>query len=266
MATSTTPPTLQDMPLAPLNEPDPSSKDATWHQWMMIGVVLTGLLALVAIIAAVVALSNKTAATTTIIRQGASSGQGPSSGAGKGSSPMGGMKMGGSSASGMMGSGQGVAGAGAVVPMVLQLDATKGVPGTVTGKDGWPRYAPSSITVPAGRKVTLIITSYDDAATPLTAGLPYNHVMGGRETVDGKPVSFVSNKVIAHTFTVTGLGLNIPIPMASAGGSVTVTYTFIADKAGTYNWQCFTPCGSGKNGTAGPMMTNGFMQGTFKVA
>ncbi len=168
--------------------------------------------------------------------------------------------------SSMMGSGMAQAGAGAVVPIVLQKDATSGVPGTITGKDGWPRYSPSSITVPAGKKVTLVITNYDDVATPLTAGLPYNRVTGGTETVNGKPVSYVGNKTIAHTFTVTGLGLNIAIPEAPSGGSVTVTFTFIAHKSGTYTWQCYSPCGTGKDGTSGPMMTNGFMQGTFKVA
>lgn len=273
MATSTKPPTPNDLPLIQVNGnkvPQTSSKDQTWHEWMIVGVGLTAVLALVAIIASVVALSNKTATTTTIIRQGATS-AGHMSAAGSGS--MMGHSSGASSSAGgasgmgsMMGSGQGVAGAGAVVPIVLQKDATSGIPGTITGKDGWPKYAPSSITVPAGKRVTLVITNYDDVATPLPAGLPYNRVMGGKETVNGKPVTFVGNKLIAHTFTVTGLGLNVAVPMAPHGGSVTVTYTFIARKAGTYTWQCYTPCGLGQKGTAGPMMTNGFMQGTFRVA
>lgn len=261
MATPTRPPTVGQMP-----SPDPSTqvngtlppgRDRTWHEWMMIGVGGTALLALVAIIASIIALSSRTANTTTIIHQAAASAKQGGATAGPGMM---------SASSGMMGSGTVQAGAGAVVPIVLQKDATSGVPGTITGKDGWPRYAPSSITVPAGKKVTLVITNYDDVATPLTAGLPYNRVMGGQETVDGKPVSYVGNKTIAHTLTVTGLGLNIAIPEAPTGGSVTVTFTFIAHKAGTYTWQCYSPCGSGKNGTSGPMMTNGFMQGTFKVA
>lgn len=223
----------------------------------MMGVGVTAALALVAIIASFVALSSRTATTTTIIHQGATSArQGTAS-------PMGPGMMGGSSAA--LGSGAAQTGAGAVIPIVLQKDATSGVPGTITGKDGWPRYSPSDITVPAGKKVTLVITNYDDVATPLTTGLPYNRVMGGSETVDGARVSYVSNKTIAHTFTVTGLGLNIAIPKAPTGGSVTVTFTFTARKAGTYTWQCYSPCGSGNNGTAGPMMTNGFMQGIFKV-
>lgn len=264
MATSTRPPISTD-PRTHLNGTQPPSGDRSWHEWMMVGVVLTAGLALVAIIASIVALSNKTAATTTIIKQAASSKTASPGAAGQTSSGMGSMT-GAGTTHGAMGAGSGSAGAGAVVPIVLQKDATSGIAGTITGKDAWPRYAPSSISVPAGRKVTLVITNYDDAATPLTAGLPYNHVMGGHETVAGKPVSYVSNKVIAHTFTITGLGVNIAIPKAPTGGSVTVTFTFVAHKAGTYTWQCYTPCGLGKNGTAGPMMTNGFMQGTLTVA
>ena len=260
MATVTRPPKIGEMPVpqhsARVNGTPPPGQDSTWHEWMMIGVGLTASLALVAIIASVVALSSKTSTSTTIIRHEAVAASRGSS------STMGPGMMGGSSA---IGSGASQAGAGAVIPIVLQLDASSGIPGTITGKDGWPRYSPSNLTVPAGKKVTLVITNYDDVATPLSAGLPYNRVMGGTETVNGKPVTFVGNRTIAHTFTVTGLGLNIAIPKAPTGGSVTVTYTFIAHKGGTYTWQCYTPCGSGKSGMGGPMMRNGFMQGIFKV-
>jgi plastocyanin len=268
MATSTKPPMFTDPQVKAVNGTRPPNRDRSWHEGMMLGVGLTAGLALVAIIASVIALANKTATTTTIIRQATSSagrGTAPVPGAAGRTSSGAGSMMGGSTSAMPMGSGSALAGAGAVIPIVLQKDAPSGIPGTITGKDGWPRYSPSSITVPAGKKVTLVITNYDDVATPLTGGLPYNRVMGGSETVNGKPVHFVGNKVIAHTFTVTGLGLNVAIPKAPAGGSVTVTFTFIAHKAGTYTWQCYSPCGSGNNGTAGPMMTNGFMQGTFRV-
>jgi hypothetical protein len=243
---------------------------------MMLAVGLTAVLALVAIISSIIAVSSKSSTTTTIVRQGTPSiGHSSSAGAATsmgahmtGTSSMGGHTAGASPMGGsMMGSGAGQAGSGAVVPMVLQLDASKGVPGTVTGQGGWPRYAPSNITVPAGKKVTLVITSFDDAATPLNAGVPYNHVQGGQETVNGQSVSFVGNKIIAHTFTVAGLHLNAPIPMAPHGGSTTVTFTFTAPtKAGRYTWQCYTPCGLGKNGMGGPMTKNGYMQGVVTVA
>jgi hypothetical protein len=218
----------------------------TWHEWMITGIGVTALLAVVAIVASVVALAGKSSNTTTVIRQ---------------SSPA---KVASTQPTGS----QAVSGAGAVVPMVLQLDATSGTAGTITGRDGWPRYAPSTITVPAGKPVTLMITNYDDANTPLGAGTPYNSVQGGRETVNGKPVTFVGNKVIAHTFTIPALHLNAPIPMETAGAGLnnTVTFTFTPHKRGTYMFQCFTPCGTGKNGVGGPMMTKGYMMGTLIVS
>lgn len=173
-------------------------------------------------------------------------------------------------------SGEGASGAAAVVPIVLQRDDTKGPAGTITDKVGWPRYAPSAITVPAGKAVTLVIADFDDAATPLpAASRSYDNVQGGTETVNGRAVTSISNTVIAHTFTVPSLGINVPIPMATDQGSgssatvvpsiVTFTFTFTPSKSGSFTWQCYTPCGSGSAGTSGPMATPGFMRGTLTV-
>lgn len=270
MATSTRPPSF-DQPPSPeqsarLNGNGSVPGERTWHEWMMMGIGMTAALALLAIVASIVALSSKTASTTTIIKQGAAATGTAARAAGHGAtSSMGAGMMASGTSPTALGSGTAQSGAGAVIPMVLQLDDTKGMPGLISGRPGWPRYVPSTITVPAGKKVTLVITNYDDAATPLAAGVPYNHVMGGQETVNGKPVSYVSNKIIAHTFTVTGLGVNAAIPESPTGGTVTVSFTFTPKKAGVYTFQCYTPCGSGKNGTGGPMMTPGFMQGTLRV-
>lgn len=253
MPTSTRPSNFEKPPSpdALLNGSESTASDRTWHEWMMVGIGLTGLLAAIAIVAAMVALANNNKSTTTIVRQ---------------ASPTANTSKVASHSATAVGSGLGQSGAGAVVPIVLQKDATTGVAGTITGRDGWPRYAPSAITVPAGKKVTLMITNYDDVATALPANeLTYDKVHGGQETVNGKSATTVSNKLIAHTFTVQQLGVNIPIPMAPTGGAVTVTFTFTAHKAGTYLWQCFTPCGLGKTGMGGPMMTNGYMRGTVTV-
>lgn len=226
--------------------------ERAWHRWMLVAVGLVSVLTVLAIIGSFVALGSDHP-TTTIIRQAAAPAKASATGA--------------ALTSQAMGSGAMQAGAGLIVPIVLQKDATKGTPGTITGRPGWPRYSPSNITIPAGKRVTLMITNYDDVATPLAAGEPYNKVAGGSETVDGKPTTFVSNKLIAHTFTITGLGVNAPIPMApvGTGQGTTVTFTFTARKKGTYTWQCFTPCGSGKSGTEGPMVTRGYMTGTVTV-
>lgn len=171
-------------------------------------------------------------------------------------------------------SGESQAGSGAVVPIVLQRDDVSNDPGTVTGKPGWPRYSPSVVVVPAGKQVTLIILNYDDAPTPLpTRTASYDNVQGGIETVNGKTVSSISNEEIAHTFTVPGLGINVPIPVATDGGSATaktitpavVTFTFTPAKSGSFTFRCYTPCGSGSEGTGGAMATPGWMQGTLRV-
>ncbi|WP_276968641.1 hypothetical protein, partial [Metallibacterium scheffleri] len=116
---------------------------------------------------------------------------------------------------------------------------------------------------------TLRITSYDDGAAPLTgAQTMFDAVqgtVGGIESVDGKPVSSVPNADVSHTFTVVGLGLNMPVPAAPTGGSVTVVARFVAERAGTFVWQCYAPCGSGENSMGGPMSTMGWMEGTVRV-
>jgi hypothetical protein len=140
--------------------------------------------------------------------------------------------------------------------------------GKMIGKPGWPQYSNASWTVKKGQTVVLTITSYDDGNAPLPNGSPFTQVqgtVGGTELVNGSPVSSVANQDVAHTFTVPGLGLNVVVPVAPKGGTVTVQATFKADKAGTFNWQCEAPCGTGSTGWGGPMATPGYMQGTITV-
>jgi plastocyanin len=130
------------------------------------------------------------------------------------------------------------------------------------------QYSNAFWTVKKGQTVVLTITSNDDGTAPLPNGSPFTQVqgtVGGTELVNGSPVSSVANQDVAHTFTVPGLGLNVVIPAAPKGGTVTVQATFKADKAGTFNWQCEAPCGTGSTGWGGPMATPGYMQGTVTV-
>jgi hypothetical protein len=140
--------------------------------------------------------------------------------------------------------------------------------GKMDGKSGWPKYVPSSVTVPANTTVKLTIVSYDDGTAPLLTGMTqYVNVQGGTETVDGNPVTSVPNSNISHTFTVPSLGLNAVIPAVPSGqNSVTVVFTFKVSKPGTYVWHCFAPCGSGSTGMEGSMATMGWMKGSFVVS
>ena len=152
------------------------------------------------------------------------------------------------------------------VSLTGKIDADSGAPGTYTGEDGWPAVSPSEIRVSAGATVVLTIREYDDMVTPLPSLSPFNSVMGGTETVNGKPVTAVSDRMIAHTITIPSLGINIPLPMAPEDGFTTVRFTFRAPAAGTYLWLCVTPCGIGPYGIDGAMHDNGWMRGHLVVS
>jgi hypothetical protein len=163
------------------------------------------------------------------------------------------------------------------VRLIGKIDADMGAMGTFTGKDGWPAVAPANIHVRAGARVVLTIREYDDMVTPLADNSPFLEVMGGKETVNGKRVTSVSNQQIAHTFTVPALGINIPLPIAGMGGPMgsmnggdgptTVRFTFRAPATpGTYLWLCATPCGTGPYGISGAMAMNGWMRGHLIVS
>ena len=140
----------------------------------------------------------------------------------------------------------------------------------------------ATINVPLHTEISLTIVNYDDGAD--TVNQIYSAVNGTQnnqmlvvdntlmnasqgnsginlnlnstQTVSSWPVGDIS-----HTFTVNDLGLNIPVPPSS---TVHAFVTF--DKAGSFTWQCFVPCGSGTSGWAGAMSTPGWMTGSLVVA
>ena len=153
------------------------------------------------------------------------------------------------------------------VQMIGKIDADMGPMGTFTGIAGWPAMAPADIHVRAGATVVLTIKEYDDMVTPVAGLSPFLRVMGGTETVNGKPVSSVGNGQLAHTFTIPSLGINAPLPVASMDGPATVRFTFRAPAVpGTYQWLCVTPCGTGPYGISGAMNSNGWMRGHLIVS
>jgi hypothetical protein len=151
------------------------------------------------------------------------------------------------------------------VTLVGKIDANSGPAGTFTGKEHWPAFAPNTIHVAKGSTVVLTIKEYDDAPTALPSGSPYNAVKGGTETVNGQPVTHVSNKDIAHTVTIPQLGINIPLPKAAEGGVSTIVFTFKANQAGDFTYMCMTPCGGGPSGMGGAMAKYGWMKGHLIV-
>lgn len=163
--------------------------------------------------------------------------------------------------------------AGAAVP-AARHHASKVVHETLviqdSGREGWPEYkGAANVKLPKDATVVLTIKSHDDGAASLPKNVIfYDKVMGTvgtKETVDGKSVTEVSNKVISHTFTIADLGINLPIPAAPTGKVVTVQATIHTGKAGTYTWQCYAPCGTGKGDMHGAMDTAGYMKGSVVI-
>lgn len=141
--------------------------------------------------------------------------------------------------------------------------------GKQDGRPGWPRFTPASFVVRGGETVVLRIVNHDSGTAPLTgaqAGLSrVEGVIGGTESVNGRPLASIPAEEVSHTFTLIGLGVNIPIPPAPQGGSTTVVARFVASKRGSFLWQCYAPCGSGPNSMGGAMASPGWMEGSVRV-
>jgi hypothetical protein len=152
------------------------------------------------------------------------------------------------------------------IALIGKIDTNTGPAGTFTSKEHWPAMAPSDLSFTKGDTVVLTIKEYDDAATELPTGSPYNAVQGGTMTVDGKATTTVPNADIAHTFSIPELGINVPLAKAPEGKFSTTVFTFTVDKTGTYTWHCYTPCGGDPKGMGGSMATEGWMTGNVTVA
>ena len=135
-------------------------------------------------------------------------------------------------------------------------------------QEDWPAFSPNHLVVPANSLVTITLHDYDlGLDSTLTKGTPFATVQGtagGMAYLNGKPYSSLAPDRIAHTFTIMQLHINVPLP-GDGKESDTISFTFHTGKAGTYTFQCFDPCGTGKSGFEGPMMTKGYMVGTLSV-
>ena len=131
----------------------------------------------------------------------------------------------------------------------------------------WPAYSPNNLVVPANSLVTVTLHDYDLGDTPLPNNTPFATVqgaVGGVAYLNGKAYASLAPDKIAHTFTIPQLNINVPLP-GDGKESDSISFTFHTGKAGTYNFQCFDPCGTGSTGWEGPMATKGYMIGTLTV-
>ena len=138
------------------------------------------------------------------------------------------------------------------------------------------------IQVPAHSLVKFTILNYDGASglrNPLWS--QPRGLIGGTESIDGKPVPVINPDDTSHTFAIPDLGVSVAIPGVAddapnqcsvtpctmAQAHRTITFTIRTGKPGHYRWQCFVPCAAGfPNGFGGPMQSVGWMDGYLNVA
>ncbi|MHB8380223.1 MAG: hypothetical protein ACYDB2_09975 [Acidimicrobiales bacterium] len=106
-------------------------------------------------------------------------------------------------------------------------------------------------------------------------------VIGGSAQLNGASLTVFNSNTgagVAHTFTIPALNLSVPLvsvtgtPCAAAPCQLGAnphnieTFSFKTPGPGTYNWQCFVPCGLGYLfGNGGPMSTQNYMGGVLEV-
>jgi hypothetical protein len=134
--------------------------------------------------------------------------------------------------------------------------------------------------LPAHTVIDMTIYQYD-SGSPLR-NQEWGQVQGttgGTATLNGTSFSVVnSNKVaVGHTFAIPAF--NVSVPLVGVNGTPcgaapchfnsphnVETFSFKTPGAGSYNWQCFVPCGLGYLfGNGGPMSTQNYMGGELEV-
>jgi hypothetical protein len=142
--------------------------------------------------------------------------------------------------------------------------------------DVGPAVLPSVASVPANSDVTVTIVNFDNP-TPLTGQfVKYATATGieGKfsvEPIDTKnpngpaispaqSLASIDPTLVSHTFTIPSLNLNVPLFASSR-----TTFTFHVGAAGTFEWHCMDPCGTGPEGWSGAMSQQGYMGGALTV-
>jgi hypothetical protein len=142
--------------------------------------------------------------------------------------------------------------------------------------DVGPAVLPSAVTVPANSDVIVTILNFD-GATPLTGAYTKFATAAGIEgkftalavntanpngpaTAPAQTLAAVDPAIVSHTFTIPSLHLNVPLLASSR-----TTFTFHTGAAGTFEWHCQDPCGTGPAGWSGAMSVQGYMGGELTV-
>lgn len=138
--------------------------------------------------------------------------------------------------------------------------------------------------VPAHTRINVTIFQYDSGSPLRNQQLgQVTGTIGGDAQLNGKKFRVIDSNVgngVGHTFSIPTLGISVPLFANSGNANLcaaapctthsphnVIKFSFMSPGAGTYNWQCFVPCGLGWfYGNGGPMSTVGYMGGFMKVA
>jgi hypothetical protein len=154
----------------------------------------------------------------------------------------------------------------------------------VLQNEGWPFYWPStSIKLPANTAVTVRVNQYDGSSTVWNDYWASVHgTIDGTATYNGKPLTKIDPKDVAHTFTIHQYPesgqetLFVSVPMLATPNNAKneangypkpqiVEFTFITGGPGEYVWNCEDPCGDAYQNFGGVMQTRGWMSGRILV-
>jgi hypothetical protein len=135
--------------------------------------------------------------------------------------------------------------------------------------------------LPANSVIDMTVYQYD-SGSPLR-NQEWGQVQGTIDkdaTLNGKTFKVYNSYAgtgVGHTFAVPAL--NVSVPLVGVSGTPCAagpchfnsphnieTFSFKTPGAGSYNWQCFVPCGLGYLfGNGGPMSTQNYMGGELEV-
>jgi hypothetical protein len=137
--------------------------------------------------------------------------------------------------------------------------------------------------LPAHTVINMTVYQYD-SGSPLR-NQEWGQVqgtIGGTATLNGQAFNFYNSNNgtgVGHTFAVPAIGLSVPLianpgtatlcgaaPCTTSSVHNVITFSFKTPGPGSYNWQCFVPCGLGYlYGNGGPMSTQNYMGGFLEV-
>lgn len=140
----------------------------------------------------------------------------------------------------------------------------------LTTPGGMDQFLPANFSLPVNTEIDFTIMMYDPGVNNMSAAIStVSGTIGNTETVSGGspggPTGVVGSLPqgdTSHTFSILSgpQHLNVVLPPAAGPNESTViTFSVTFTTAGSYTWNCLSPCDPTS------MRTPGFMSGTITV-